>query len=97
MRWQKTVGAWVLSAAVASSLVLTPAPARAMDRDEAPFMIMAGVFAVTMIVLAVNSGVDENTDKGTGTTATSEGAAKLTRAPVRRSQRNVVLGYTLHF
>ena len=98
MTTKKSGLAWVLAVAIASALVLRPSEARADDTAEAvPFMVMAAVFTVTIIVIAINNPTDDDSETPAAATSTSE--EQMRYSPLREGpkRRAAVLGFTTRF
>ena len=98
MPTRKTGRHWLLAAVLAIGLVLLPEEARAIDEaDVAPFMIMAAVFTVAIIVIAINNPIDDDTDDGSSA-STEETAGAMRYAPVQERPRAApMIGFTGRF
>ena len=90
---------WLLAGALAIGLVLLPEEARASDEaDVAPFMVMAAVFTVVIVVIAINSPVTDKTDDGSSGSTTEETSDAMRYAPVyERPRAAPMIGFTGRF
>lgn len=73
MSSKKSGAAWMVSAALACSLFLTPAEARADGEtlEALPFMVFAAAFSTLIIVYAVNNPADRSTSSSDSSSSTS--------------------------